>query len=174
VVYIHGYNNCITNIVRSPELACNCTASADVREGYDLIAQFEKASLDLAQSGDSAVTNRIFVAAEVAYDQANDSPGECIYSCAHISSIIPTNFMSSYNFIVFILLFLIEYYHRFCTAGRWKESGLFRAYIDELLTEHMAPIIGKYSANDVSRVRIFSHSGGYYVIGNMAIVGGIA
>lgn len=86
VVYIHGYNNCIANIVRSPELACNCSASADVREGYDLIAQFEKASLELAE-GDTAGTNRIFVAAEVAYDQANDSPGECMnsaYSCAYI------------------------------------------------------------------------------------------
>lgn len=78
VVYIHGYNNCIANIVRSPELACNCTASADVREGYDLIAQFEKASMELAKSDDSVGTNRIFVAAEVAYDQANDSPGECM------------------------------------------------------------------------------------------------
>jgi hypothetical protein len=31
-----------------------------------------------------------------------------------------------------------------------------------------------YSSNDVSRIRIYSHSGGYYVIGNMAIVGGLS
>lgn len=39
---------------------------------------------------------------------------------------------------------------------------------------HMAPYIGQRSASDVVRTRIFSHSGGYYVIGNMAAVGGVA
>jgi hypothetical protein len=57
--------------------------------------------------------------------------------------------------------------------GRWAESGLFRAFIDELLSIHLNPIIGSYSVNNVGRVRIFSHSGGYYTIGNMAIVGGV-
>jgi len=35
----------------------------------------------------------------------------------------------------------------------------------------MVSIIGSYSVDDIERVRIYSHSGGYYVIGNMAIVG---
>ena len=70
VVYIHGYNNCITNIVRNPENACNCSVGADVRESYDLIAQFEKAATAQATS------SSLFVATEVAYDQANDSPGK--------------------------------------------------------------------------------------------------
>lgn len=37
----------------------------------------------------------------------------------------------------------------------------------------MTPIIGSYSIQDVERIRIYSHSGGYYVIGNMAIVGDV-
>jgi hypothetical protein len=37
----------------------------------------------------------------------------------------------------------------------------------------MSPIIGQYSIDNIGRVRIFSHSGGYYTIGNMAIVGGV-
>ena len=75
IVYIHGYNNCIANIVRASDMACNCSAGADVREGYNLIAQFEKASIELAKR-DAVGSNRIFVAAEVAYDLASDSPGE--------------------------------------------------------------------------------------------------
>lgn len=50
---------------------------------------------------------------------------------------------------------------------------MFGAFIDEILTEHMTSIIGKFSLADVARIRIFSHSGGYNVIGNMATVGGV-
>ncbi len=42
----------------------------------------------------------------------------------------------------------------------------------ELLADHIAPIIGNYSTENIARIRIFSHSGGYYTIGNMATVGG--
>jgi len=59
------------------------------------------------------------------------------------------------------------------TIGRWSESGLFKKFLDELLTQHMTPIIGSFSIHDIERVRIYSHSGGYYVIGNMAIVGDV-
>jgi hypothetical protein len=37
----------------------------------------------------------------------------------------------------------------------------------------MTPIIGSYDASLINRIRIVSHSGGYYVIGNMATVGGM-
>jgi hypothetical protein len=128
VVYIHGYENCIRNIVRSTADACNCSTGNDVRDAYNLIDQFERASVD------SESSNRLFVAAEVAYDQANDDP------------------------------------------GRWAEAGVFRSFLDELLVEKLSSVFGSdysYSVSDVSRVRIFSHSGGYYVIGNMAAIGGM-
>jgi len=128
VVWVHGYNNCIDNVVRSPNLSCNCTAHEDVRVGYGLIEQFESAATQQEKS------HSLLVVAEVAYDLASDAP------------------------------------------GRWAEGGLFRAYLDELLSEHMAPILGgaELSSANVSRIQIFSHSGGYFVIGNMAAVGGMA
>jgi hypothetical protein len=127
VVYIHGYENCIQNIVRDPQDACNCSVGKEVRDAYGLIDQFERASVD------SGVSNRLFVAAEVEYDKASDNP------------------------------------------GRWAEKGLFRAFLEELLVEHVSGIVeSKLSVRDLSRVRIYSHSGGYYVIGNMAAVGGLS
>ena len=59
-------------------------------------------------------------------------------------------------------------------VGHWADQGLFRDFVDELLVEKLSPIIGSYAIPNLSRVRIFSHSGGYYVIGNMAIVGGLS
>ncbi len=70
VIYVHGYYNCIANIVRSSDMGCNCSVGQDVRSAYGLIDQFERASTH--QPG---LRGWVFVAAEVAYDQANDSPG---------------------------------------------------------------------------------------------------
>jgi hypothetical protein len=91
VVYVHGYNNCVRNIVRPAESACNCSANGDVRVAYGLIDQFERAASAVAATSSlgeretrkrmvegGAVDNNInwlFVAAEVAYDEANDDPG---------------------------------------------------------------------------------------------------
>ena len=131
VVYIHGYYNCIRNIVRRPEDQCNCSAGGQIREGYDLIGQFERAC-----KGRGSLCSSLFVAAEVAYDQANDSP------------------------------------------GKWANEGMLKAFLDELLIEHMSAILNSstnavYDTSKVSRIRIFSHSGGYYTIGDMAIIGGM-
>ncbi len=103
-----------------------------MRESYNLIGQFESACL----AEGALASNRLFVAAEVAYDQANDSP------------------------------------------GHWADQGMLKAFLDELLTEHMSdiiksPIIPVYDTSHISRVRIFSHSGGYFTIGDMAINGGM-
>lgn len=130
VVYVHGYENCIRNIVRNIADACNCSAGQDIRDAYNLIDQFERASVT-ANS-----INRIFVAAEVEYDKASDNP------------------------------------------GRWADEGLFRAFLEELLVEHVSALpelapLEMLTLKDVTRVRIYSHSGGYYVIGNMAAVGGL-
>ncbi len=131
VVYIHGYYNCIRNIVREKEEGCNCSANGPMRESYNLINQFEKAVTERGSK-----TNQLFIAAEVAYDQANDSP------------------------------------------GRWAEDGLFKSFLNELFTEHLTPLIAgssgiNYSSNNINRIRIFSHSGGYYTIGNMYSKGGM-
>lgn len=129
VIYVHGYNNCISNVVRNPDYGCNCTAGEDVRQAYGLIDQFEQASVN------GSTSNRIFVAIEVAYDQANDSP------------------------------------------GRWAEPNLFKSFVQELLEENLSSstlgIGSPLYLNDVTRVQIFSHSGGYYTIGNIATVGGM-
>jgi hypothetical protein len=127
MVYVHGYYNCIRNIVRPTTDACNCSTGGAVRDAYDLIGQFERA----VQAVGEPANNWIFVAAEVAYDQANDSP------------------------------------------GKWSNTGMFKDFIDELFSEHMNSIIGSYDSSKVDRIRIASHSGGYYTIGNMATVGGM-
>jgi len=129
-IYIHGYNNCIRNIVRATEDACNCTANQDIRDAYNLIEQFEYAVTHQSPTKQSGY-KQIFIAAEVAYDQANDSP------------------------------------------GRWKEEGMLKAFLNELFTKHMNTIIGDYTLEDMKRIRIVSHSGGYYTIGYMATVGGM-
>jgi len=124
VVYIHGYYNCIQNIVLAVEKACNCSKNQDVRTSYNLIEQFESATRHTKK-------NWLFIAAEVAYDQANDSP------------------------------------------GKWSLENQFKLYLDEVL-EEMGPILNRrYDLTSINRIRIFSHSGGYYSIGNMAIVGGM-
>ena len=77
VLYIHGYNNCIRNIVRDNIMSCNCSENGDVRVSYDLLTQFERSCqhIDIVNP-DTLLTNRIFVAMEVEYDKASDNPGE--------------------------------------------------------------------------------------------------
>jgi hypothetical protein len=149
VVYIHGYYNCIQNIVRPESAACNCSAGGDIRDAYGLIDQFE-----LAMTEKYSSTNIVFIAAEVAYDQANDSPGDPL---AALSQVEPLT----------VLCYV------YCSLGKWSQQGMFRAYLSELLGTHMVPYIGSFSIEAVDRVRIYSHSGGYYTIGAMATVGGM-
>jgi len=129
VIWVHGYNNCIVNIVRKQEDACNCSTGEGIREAYDLIGQFERAAVYTMKS------NRIFVAIEVAYDEANDDP------------------------------------------GRWAEPNLFHNFMQELLEIHLSSestgVGVPLALADVTRVQIFSHSGGYFTIGNIAAVGGM-
>ena len=43
---------------------------------------------------------------------------------------------------------------------------MLKMFLEELLTVHMSPILGSdISSSSVSRVRIFTHSGGYYTAG---------
>lgn len=70
--------------------------------------------------------------------------------------------------------FLIHNYflHSYMYAGRWSEQDLFKKFLIELL-DVSSPVIGLHGLDSISRIRIFSHSGGYYTIGNMATVGGM-
>src|SRR3989338_579208 len=72
VVYIHGFHNCIENCVLPTISGCNCTAGAQHRDAYSLLDQFAEAS---ANSSNTFQLQTIFVAIEVAYDQASSDPG---------------------------------------------------------------------------------------------------
>jgi hypothetical protein len=66
IAYIHGFNNCVENIVRDAGQACS-TGGA-VRNAYSLAAQLEASG-----------KNALFVAPEVEFDQANGNPGNLQY-----------------------------------------------------------------------------------------------
>ena len=63
VVYIHGFNNCITNVLGDTDGPC--TANGASRSAFQLAAQ-------LARSG----RNALLVVPEVAFDQATGDPGK--------------------------------------------------------------------------------------------------
>ena len=127
VVFVHGFHNCVQNCVLPTASGCNCSVSGDKSQAYGLIDAFESAA-----SADGS-RNSLFVAIEVAYDEASSDP------------------------------------------GLWAQPGLFASFLTELLANAaLAPLAGGPRTLDaVSRVRIFSHSGGYNVIGAIAAVGGV-
>ena len=62
IVYIHGFNNCVTNIVRDAGLPCSGSGAAN--NAYSLAAQLEASG-----------KNAILVAPEVRFNQATGDPG---------------------------------------------------------------------------------------------------
>jgi len=62
IVYIHGFNNCVTNIVRDAGLPCDATGAAN--SAYALAAQLE-----------ASHKNAILVCPEVLFNQAAGNPG---------------------------------------------------------------------------------------------------
>jgi hypothetical protein len=76
IIHIHGFNNCISNCVLSEQYGCNCSVGGDHRVGYNLTDSFEAAA-QASRSGspDSTLAQSLFVAIEVAYDQASSDPG---------------------------------------------------------------------------------------------------
>lgn len=64
VVYLHGFNNCVDNIVRPTADAQPCTKGGAARNAYNLIGQLE-------DSG----RNALLLCPEVAFDQASSDPG---------------------------------------------------------------------------------------------------
>lgn len=65
LVYIHGFNNCVENIVRPSNAGQPCTNSGPVRQAFGLIAQLE-----------AAHKNAILLCPEVAFDQSSANPGK--------------------------------------------------------------------------------------------------
>jgi hypothetical protein len=62
VVYIHGFNNCITNVLGDTNTACTPGGPARIATG-------------LAAQLDTAGKNALLILPEVAYDQASGNPG---------------------------------------------------------------------------------------------------
>ncbi|MBA3542410.1 MAG: hypothetical protein H0T79_22530, partial [Deltaproteobacteria bacterium] len=62
VVYVHGFNNCITNVLG--EVGGPCTPDGPARSAFQLATQLEASG-----------RNAILVLPEVAYDQATGDPG---------------------------------------------------------------------------------------------------
>lgn len=58
-------------------------------------------------------------------------------------------------------------------VGNWSQPGLFRAFLADLLASPaLAPLAGAPRApDDLARVRVFSHSGGYAVAAALAAAG---
>jgi hypothetical protein len=65
VVYIHGLDNCVENIVRPENQGQACTTGGSVRTAFNLIGQMEAAG-----------KNAILLCPEVAYDQRSVDPGK--------------------------------------------------------------------------------------------------
>ncbi len=65
VVYIHGFNNCVANIVRPTASAQPCTTGGAVRNAYNLIGQLEASG-----------RNALLLCPEVAFDRASSDPGQ--------------------------------------------------------------------------------------------------
>lgn len=63
VVYVHGFYNCVSNVVGST--ATSCAANEPARAAYALAAQLE-----------GAAKNALLVLPEVAYDRASADPGQ--------------------------------------------------------------------------------------------------
>ncbi len=65
VVYIHGFNNCVANIVRPTASGQPCKTGGAVRNAYNLIAQLEASG-----------RNALLLCPEVAFDRASSDPGQ--------------------------------------------------------------------------------------------------
>jgi hypothetical protein len=116
VVYLHGFYNCVENVVRSSGKAC--TPGHPVRQAYALTAQLE-----------ASRKNALLVIPEVAYDQANADPGQL------------------------------------------GVDGGLTALIDEVLGK--IPDVGSFTLDDLGRVVVASHSGGYRAAAGAAQRGGL-
>jgi hypothetical protein len=64
IVYIHGFNNCVENIVRDAGQSCSPDAGTPARAAYGLAAQLEASG-----------KNALLLCPEIDFDQATGAPG---------------------------------------------------------------------------------------------------
>src|SRR6185436_1145304 len=62
IVYLHGHNNCVSNVVR--DAGAPCTPDAGARQAHAIVAQLETAD-----------KNAILLCPELAFDQASSNAG---------------------------------------------------------------------------------------------------
>lgn len=74
VIYIHGFQNCIENCVLPTACGCNCSTGQPHRDAYSLFDQFAAVANNVSESS-TLFHQFIFVAIEVAYDEATSDPG---------------------------------------------------------------------------------------------------
>jgi len=67
----------------------------------------------------------------------------------------------------------VAYDQQSSDPGNFAKPQFFRQFLEELFSKWMAPVLGQLNTSDIERIRLFSHSGGYWTTGNMAMVGGV-
>jgi hypothetical protein len=117
VVYLHGFNNCVENVVR--DAGQPCTSGGATRSAYALAAQLEASG-----------KNAILVCPEVLFDQAAGNPGNL------------------------------------------GTTNGFKMLLTELLG-HLAVPLCNATINDVGKVVVASHSGGYTAAEGLINKGGV-
>jgi hypothetical protein len=119
IVFFHGFDNCVVNVVGSESTAC--TPGGEVRTAMHLVEQLEAVHV-----------NAILIAVELRYDEATGDPGAL------------------------------------------ANDGGLRALLDELYDEHLSAMLGRpTSVDDLSRIVLASHSGGYTALARGLDRGGV-
>ena len=108
VVFFHGFNNCVANVLGSVDGECTPGDGA-------------RSALSLSEQLDASKANAILVAVQLSFDQATGAPGAL------------------------------------------AKAGGLRALLDELFDQHLAmPLGAPIGVDDLDRVVLASHSGGYW------------
>jgi hypothetical protein len=117
IVWLHGFNNCVENVVRDAGQAC--TPDGGVRSAYALAAQLEASG-----------RNAMLVVPELKFDQATGAPG---------------------------------------TLG--LANGL-RDLLNETFAD-LSPQLGNLTTQQIGKLIVASHSGGYQAAAGIAARGGV-
>jgi len=119
VVFFHGFNNCVTNVIGSVDTSC--TTGSPVRT-----------ALHLSDQLDAARVNALLIAIELRYDMATGDPG----ALANV--------------------------------------GQLRKILHETLVDHLDAVLGRpLDVDDLERVVVCTHSGGYQAAAKSISVGSV-
>jgi len=75
---------------------------------------------------------------------------------------------------VMLLLPEVAYDQASSAAGLFSRPGGWYNFLEELLSESLAPILGERHVSDIGRIVVFSHSGAYLVTGYIATIGNVS